>query len=75
MIMARMTILGQARGNGEIEFMLYDAIGRLMAREQADFRSGNLIQVFQYDELPAGLYTLAIQNGKEVKFAKVVIQR
>ena len=68
-------MLGQARGDGEIEFMLYDALGQMVAREQADFRTGNLIQVFQYGQLPAGLYTLAIQNGKEVKFAKVVIQR
>jgi PKD repeat protein len=68
-------MLGQARGNGEIEFILYDALGQLVKREEADFRTGNLVQVFQYGDLPAGLYTLAIQNGKEVKFAKVVIQR
>ncbi len=68
-------MLGQARGDGEINFILYDALGQVMARELADFRTGNLIQVFEYGELPAGLYTLAIQNGKEVKFAKVVITR
>ena len=68
-------MLGQARGNGEVEFILYDALGQLVKREEADFRSGNLIQEFQYGDLPSGLYTLAIQNGKEVKFAKVVIQR
>jgi len=68
-------MLGQSRGDGEIDFILYSALGQVVAQEQADFRSGNLIQVFEYGELPAGLYTLAIQNGKEVKFAKVVIQR
>jgi hypothetical protein len=68
-------MLGQARGDGEINFILYDALGQIVAREQADFRSGNLVQVFHYGDLPAGLYTLAIQNGKEVKFAKVVVQR
>jgi PKD repeat protein len=68
-------MLGQARGNGEIEFILYDALGQLVKQEEADFRSGNLVQEFHYGDLPAGLYTLAIQNGKEVKFAKVVIQR
>ncbi|MFN0037697.1 MAG: HYR domain-containing protein, partial [Saprospiraceae bacterium] len=68
-------MLGKADGDGEVEFALYDALGQWAKREQADFRSGNLVQVFQYGELPAGLYTLAIQNGKEVKFAKVVIQR
>ncbi|MDO8970135.1 MAG: PKD domain-containing protein, partial [Saprospiraceae bacterium] len=68
-------MLGQSRGNGEVEFILYDALGRLVKRETADFRTGNLVQVFHYDELPSGLYTLAIQNGTEVKFAKVVIQR
>jgi len=68
-------MLGQARGDGEINFILYDALGQVMAREQADFRTGNLVHVFEYGELPAGLYTLAIQNGKEVKFDKVVIQR
>jgi hypothetical protein len=68
-------MLGQDRGDGEVEFILYDALGQLVKREESDFRSGNLTQVFQYGDLPAGLYTLAIQNGKEVVFAKVVIQR
>ena len=68
-------MLGQARGNGEVEFILYDALGQLVKRETADFHTGNLVQVFQYGELPAGLYTLAIQNGEKVIFAKVVIQR
>ncbi|MBC7777895.1 MAG: T9SS type A sorting domain-containing protein [Phycisphaerae bacterium] len=71
-------MLGQSAnggGDGEIDFILYDGLGQLVAREQADFRTGNMVKVFEYGELPAGLYTLAIQNGKEVKFAKVVVQR
>jgi len=68
-------MLGQDRGNGEIEFILYDAVGRMVKRDRADFHTGNLVQVFQYGDLPAGLYNLAIQNGEKIVFAKVVIQR
>ncbi|MBL7809155.1 MAG: T9SS type A sorting domain-containing protein, partial [Saprospiraceae bacterium] len=66
---------GKDRGKGEVNFMLMDALGQVIKRETADFRSGNLIQVFDYSELPAAVYTLAIQNGEEVIYAKVVVQR
>jgi PKD repeat protein len=68
-------MLGQSEGDGEVEFMLYDALGQLVKREVGDFRSGDLKQVFHFDDLPAAVYTLGIQNGEQIKFVKVVIQR
>jgi hypothetical protein len=68
-------MLGKDRGKGEVNFTLMDALGRVMKRETADFRSGNLMQVFDYSDLPAAVYTLAIQNGEEVIYAKVVVQQ
>jgi hypothetical protein len=47
----------------------------LIGRETADFSTGNLIQKFDYSHLPAGVYTLGIQNGREVKYIKMVVQR
>jgi PKD repeat protein len=68
-------MLGQTKGNGEVQFVLFDALGQIVHREQGDFRSGHLVQVFEYGNLPAAVYTLGIQDGQQVKYVKVVVQR
>jgi hypothetical protein len=68
-------MLGQTKGNGEVQFILFDALGQIVHREQGDFRSGHLVQVFEYGNLPAAVYTLGIQDGQQVKYVKVVVQR
>jgi PKD repeat protein len=59
----------------EVQFILYDMLGQIVKVEQADFKGGDLKQVFNYGELPAGVYSLGIQSGENTVFAKVVVQR
>ena len=58
----------------EITFTLYNAIGQVVRYESADFKSGTLQQLFNYSDLPGGMYTLGVQSGDQVKYVKVVIQ-
>jgi hypothetical protein len=55
-------------------FTLYNAIGQVVRYESADFKSGTLQQLFNYSDLPGGMYTLGVQSGDQVKYVKVVIQ-
>ena len=58
----------------EITFTLYNAIGQVVRYESADFKSGTIQQLFNYSDLPGGMYTLGVQSGDQVKYVKVVIQ-
>jgi hypothetical protein len=54
--------------------MLYNALGQLVKREDVNFSTGNLQHTFDYRDLPAAVYTLAIRVGNKVRLEKVVIQ-
>ncbi|MBU6343126.1 MAG: PKD domain-containing protein, partial [Bacteroidetes bacterium] len=65
-------VIGKA--SQEMSFTLYNAIGQVVRYESADFRTGELTQLFNYSDLPSGLYTLGVQSGNQIKYVKVAIQ-
>jgi len=58
-----------------VEFVLCASGGQEIFRKQMDFQLGRLTQAFETADLPAGVYLLRVSVGKQLKFAKVVIQR
>jgi PKD repeat protein len=63
------------RPEQEMDFILYNSIGQLIKQDKADFRSGKLKQVFNYADLPSGVYTLGVRSGEQMRYVKVVIQQ
>ncbi|HNG88934.1 MAG TPA: PKD domain-containing protein, partial [Saprospiraceae bacterium] len=61
--------------HGELEFTLFDALGRPLRREVADFGSGNLSRDFAYGSLAAGVYALRVQAGTESVLWHFVVTR
>ncbi|HND86732.1 MAG TPA: T9SS type A sorting domain-containing protein [Saprospiraceae bacterium] len=61
--------------HGELEFTLFDALGRPLRREVADFGSGNLSRDFAYGSLVAGVYALRVQVGAESALRHFVVTR
>jgi len=59
----------------DMDFTLFNALGQLIKRDKGDFHTGKLKQVFDYSDLPAGVYTLGVRSGEMVKYVKVVVQQ
>jgi hypothetical protein len=69
------TVEMAGKAQDEVEFLLLDALGQLVKRDKSHFDGGYLKQVFDYRDLPAGVYTLSIRSGEQTVSEKVVIQR
>lgn len=59
----------------KIEFFLFNSIGELVRRDQADFGTGHLLYQFDYGDLPASVYSLGVRRGDRTFFVKVVVQQ
>ncbi|MBK8196013.1 MAG: T9SS type A sorting domain-containing protein [Lewinellaceae bacterium] len=62
------------RPQEEVEFALYDALGRLVRRDVADFGSGSLNRLLDYGQLSAAVYQLHIRAGDTAMVVKIVVQ-
>ena len=58
----------------KVEFLLFNAVGQLISREEIDFQNGQLQKTFDLGQSPAGVYSLQITSGKEAKNVRVVKQ-
>ena len=58
----------------EVEFVLYDALGRLVRRDVSDFGSGSLNRLLDYGQLSAAVYQLHIRAGNTAMVVKIVVQ-
>lgn len=68
------TVEMKGQPQDEVEFILYNAIGQLIKRESADFRLGTLNYGFDYNDLPAAVYTLVVRSGERTRVVKVTVQ-
>ena len=59
----------------EVAFLLFNLLGQQIWRETMDFRTGSLLHIFDYGNLPAGIYTLRIQAAGQAMFVKIKVNR
>jgi hypothetical protein len=58
-----------------VEFTLFDPLGKALRREVLGFENGTLAQDFDFGALPTGVYNFRIRSGQSSKFVKVVVAR
>jgi parallel beta-helix repeat protein len=60
-------------GNGQYKLKLADATGRIIKEEYLR-SSGNTVTSLNISQFPAGIYTLILQNTKEIQYMKFIKQ-
>ncbi|MFN0216034.1 MAG: PKD domain-containing protein [Saprospiraceae bacterium] len=61
---------GESQEN--VAFNLFNSMGQLAIQEVMSFKNGFLQKTFDLGPLPAGMYSLHIQSGKETKSLRVI---
>jgi hypothetical protein len=69
----RIEMSGEAQEN--VEFTLFDPLGKALRSEVLGFENGALTQDFDFGTLPTGVYNFRIRSGQSSKFVKVVVAR
>ncbi len=59
----------------KVVFTLINAIGQIVQSQTVNSSSGTLRQVFDYGQLPIGIYTLRVHSGEKALYKKLIIQR
>lgn len=59
----------------EVQFDLFDMLGRRIYRQQENFQSGSLKTFFDWTHLPSATYILEVNSGNESGRWKIIIER
>lgn len=68
------TLVMKGQPMGDLEVNFYNIIGQKLYTEQLNFYNGELTKTFDFTHLAKGVYVLAIGNGTDAIFEKVVIE-
>jgi PKD repeat protein len=68
------TLQLQGEPRQSLEFLLYNALGQLVGRSEADFGAGVLEQKFDYPNLQSGIYSLCVRAGDRQTYIKLVVE-
>lgn len=68
------TLILQGNAIPNLDLNFYNVLGQQLLHESVSFSSGNLTKVFDFAEVPTGVYVLQISTGDKALYKKVIIE-